>query len=193
MSSFELKTYDPERMSVSKPLFSHVATASGDMKVVFIAGQVGMDEHGKVAETYEAQVEQTVKNISMALAAAGARVTDIVKMNYYIVNYHPTDRPHVPIVLKWLNGHRPTTMLVPVQQLAKPEFLFEMDATAITPKDCVADKVPRPVPVADTTPCTRGGHNENCRCGSGWWRSVWPPSRRGLPKFWTNYARAGGS
>ncbi len=116
-----------------KPLFSHVVTASGDMKVVYTAGQVGLDEHGNVASTYEDQVAQTVKNIGRCLEAAGATVKDIVKINYYIVNYHPTNRPHVPIVLKFLNGHRCATTLVPVQQLAKPEFLFEMDVTAVIP------------------------------------------------------------
>ncbi|OKL56192.1 hypothetical protein UA08_08448 [Talaromyces atroroseus] len=124
----QLQTIDPAGMLDSKPLFSHVTTASGDMKLVFVAGQVGMDEHGNVADTYEGQVAQTVKNIGRCLAAAGARVTDIVKINYYIVNYDPNNRPHVPIVLNFFNGHRASTMLVPVVCLAKPELLFEMDA-----------------------------------------------------------------
>ncbi|XXH01238.1 hypothetical protein Hte_007592 [Hypoxylon texense] len=132
---FETKTIDPEGMFDPKPLFSHVCTASGDMKVVFTAGQVGIDEHGNVAPTYEGQVEQAVKNISRCLEAAGAKVTDIVKINYYIVNYDPVDRPHVPIVLKFLDGHRCSTTLVPVPCLAKPELLFELDATAVMPAD----------------------------------------------------------
>lgn len=147
---FELATLDPTGMLDSKPLFSHVATASGDMKVVFVAGQVGMDERGRVAPTYEGQVEQTLRNLSRCLEAAGARVTDVVKMNYYIVKYHPDHRPHVPLVLRFLDGHRPATMLVPVAQLARPEFLFEMDLTAVVPRDRAAGGggggVPRPVP-----------------------------------------------
>lgn len=132
---FQMQTLDPTGLFDSKPLFSHVCTASGDMKVVFTAGQVGMDQDGNIAPTYEGQVAQTVKNISRCLDTAGATVKDIVKINYYIVNYSPTDRPHVPIVLKFLNGHRPSTTLVPVHCLAKPDFLFEMDATAVIPRN----------------------------------------------------------
>jgi monoamine oxidase len=149
-SAFDLQSLDPAGLVEAKPLFSHVTTASGDMKVVYVAGQVGMDENGKVADTYEGQVRQTVKNIGTCLAAAGATVKDIVKVNYYIVNYDPDNRPHVPIVLDFYNGHRPATMLVPVPCLAKPEFLFEMDATAVIPRNRAS--VPRTPPnVVDTT------------------------------------------
>jgi monoamine oxidase len=131
--SLEVQNHDPKPMFDPRPLFSHVVTASGDMKVVWTAGQVGLDENGKVASTYEGQVTQAVENISRCLEAAGASVKDVVKINYYIVNYHPDIRPHVPIVLKWLDGHRCATTLVPVQCLARPEFLFELDATAVIP------------------------------------------------------------
>lgn len=152
VAPFKRQTLDPAGMLDSKPLFAHVATASGDMKLVFVAGQVGMDENGKVADTYEGQVEQTVKNIGTCLAAAGAKVTDIIKITYYIVNYHPTSRPHVPIVLNFLNGHRCATMLVPVTCLAKPEFLFEMDVTAAIPRERPMDDVAMPIrPVSTDT------------------------------------------
>ncbi|KAJ4506733.1 hypothetical protein HRR83_003043 [Exophiala dermatitidis] len=147
---FSLQTLDPTGLASSKPLFSHVTTASGDMKVVFIAGQVGMDENGNVAKAYEDQVRQTVKNIGTCLAAAGAKVTDIVKVNYYIVNYDPNNRPHVPIVLDFYAGHRPSTMLVPVPCLAKPELLFEMDVTAVIPRDRGIEPIPQPIPVTET-------------------------------------------
>jgi enamine deaminase RidA (YjgF/YER057c/UK114 family) len=120
------------------------------MKLVFVAGQVGMDYNGKVADTYEVQVEQTVKYISTCLAAAATKVTDIIKITYYSVNYHHTNRLHVPIVLKFPNGRRCATMLVPVTCFAKPKFLFEMNITAAIPRERAIGDIPKSILPAST-------------------------------------------
>ena len=39
-----------------------------------------------------AQTEQVFKNLQRALAAAGARVEDLVKSTVFVVNYKPADR-----------------------------------------------------------------------------------------------------
>lgn len=144
--SFALERINPTGLADPKPLFSHVTTASGDMKLIYIAGEVGQDDKGKFPASYEEQVKKTVENLGIALAAAGATVADILKATYYIVNYDATNRPHVPIVLDFYKGHCPATVLIPVKELAFPGLLFEMDIVAAVPRSRSAPVVPKPLP-----------------------------------------------
>ena len=63
------------------PAFSQVVIASGK-RMVYTAGQVSIDERGTLvgADDLAAQTTQTMRNVGLALAAAGARYSDIVKI-----------------------------------------------------------------------------------------------------------------
>lgn len=123
-------TIDPHRLFDSRPVFSHVATSTGPSRIVATAGQVGADENGKVPEDLDEQIALAMRNLGRCLEAAGATVTDVFKMVYYIVDYDPNKRRHTKHVRAFLNGHRPATTLVPVPALANPEFRFEIEAYA---------------------------------------------------------------
>jgi enamine deaminase RidA (YjgF/YER057c/UK114 family) len=72
-----------------------VVEVPGPAKMVFIAGQIALDKDGKVVGEgdMKAQAEQVFKNLEAALAAAGAKFTDVVKMNTYV-----TDMDKAPAV-----------------------------------------------------------------------------------------------
>ncbi|KTR82721.1 RidA family protein [Leucobacter chromiiresistens] len=101
--------------------------------VVYLRGQIGQDLDtresvgiGDVA----AQTEQAMANIEMLLAEAGSRLADIVKITIYIVD--PRYREDVyRTVGKWLRGVHPVSTGIVVQALARPEWLVEIDATAV--------------------------------------------------------------
>lgn len=114
----------------SRPTFSHVGTSTGPSRIIITAGQVGADENGIVPASLDDQIALAFENLGRCLEAAGATVSDIIKLTYYIVNYDPKKRRHTPYLIRFLNGHRPATTLVPVPTLAIPEFLFEIEATA---------------------------------------------------------------
>src|SRR3954447_24914269 len=63
------------------PGFSQVVVASGS-RMVHTAGQVSIDEHGALvgAGDLAAQTAQAMRNVGLALAAAGATFADIVKI-----------------------------------------------------------------------------------------------------------------
>ncbi|RDL32481.1 Amine oxidase [Venustampulla echinocandica] len=128
--SSSARSIDPYRMMDGRPTFSHVATSTGPSRIIITAGQVGADENGIVPATPSDQIALAFENLSRCLEAAGAGVADILKLTYYIVNYDPKNRHHAPHLIKFLNGHRPATTLVPVTALANPEYLFEIEATA---------------------------------------------------------------
>jgi monoamine oxidase len=129
-SATAILTIDPHKLFDSRPTFSHVATSTGPSRIIITAGQVGSDSNGVVPVSLDDQIALAFENLGRCLEAAGATVTDIIKLTYYIVNYDPKKRRHTPHLLRFLNGHRPATTLVPVPALVVPELLFEIEATA---------------------------------------------------------------
>jgi len=125
-----VQTIDPHRLWDSRPVFSHVATSTGPCRIVATAGQVGADHNRVVPKDIDTQIALAMKNLRRCLEAAGATVTDVFKLVYYIVDYDPKNRKHTKHVQAFLNGHRPATTLVPVPALADPEFKFEIEAYA---------------------------------------------------------------
>lgn len=101
--------------------------------VVYLRGQIGQDLEtresvgiGDVA----AQTEQAMKNIAVLLEEAGSRLEDIVKVTVYIID--PRYREDVyRTVGRWLKGVYPVSTGIVVQALARPEWLVEIDATAV--------------------------------------------------------------
>jgi monoamine oxidase len=127
-SKTNVVTIDPHGLFDSRPTFSHVASSSRPARLVTTAGQVGADEDGVVPSDLDEQIKLAFVNLQRCLDAAGASVADIMKLVYYIVDYDPDHRRHTKHLQAFLNGHRPATTLVPVAKLARPEFLFEIEA-----------------------------------------------------------------
>jgi enamine deaminase RidA (YjgF/YER057c/UK114 family) len=114
--------------------YTHVVTARG--KMIFIAGQVAYDADAQLVGEgdLKAQAQQVFENLRIALAAAGATFEDVVKLTVYIVNYTPSDRAVlVEVRDRYVSReHPPASTLLGVQSLARPEFLIEIDAIAVT-------------------------------------------------------------
>ena len=113
--------------------YSHVVSARG--RHVFIAGQVAFDAEGRVvgAGDLRAQTEQVFKNLQRALAAAGARLEDLVKTTIFVVGYRPADREVIAEVRSRVYGNvePPASTLVGVQALVVPELMIEIEAVAV--------------------------------------------------------------
>lgn len=128
------RSITPHFMMDGRPTFSHVSTTTGPSRIIITAGQVGADENGVVPKIPSDQIALAFENLARCLEAAGAGVKDIMKLTYYIVGYDHKNRRHAPHLIKFLNGHRPATTLIPVNALAVPEYLFEIEATAAVPQ-----------------------------------------------------------
>jgi enamine deaminase RidA (YjgF/YER057c/UK114 family) len=116
------------------PAFSQVVASSGG-RTIYTAGQVSIDERGALvgAGDLAAQTTQVMRNIGLALSAVGASYTDIVKITTYVVNYKPEYRSIVSQARApfFANGTPPASTLVGVAALALPEWLVEIEATAV--------------------------------------------------------------
>jgi len=67
------------------PGYTHLATVSG-ARLVFIAGQVPLNERGELVGRGDAiaQARQCLRNLAACLAAAGATPGDVVRTTVYV-------------------------------------------------------------------------------------------------------------
>jgi enamine deaminase RidA (YjgF/YER057c/UK114 family) len=114
--------------------WTHVVSSRGG-KTIHISGQVGIDAAGRVVGRgdLKAQTEQAFKNIQIALAAVGANFADVVKTSLFVVGLKPE---HVPIIREVRSRyvskeHPPASTLVGVSALVGPDWLIEIEATAV--------------------------------------------------------------
>lgn len=116
------------------PAFSQVVAASG-RRTIYTAGQVSIDERGALVGPGDlaAQTAQVMRNVGLALAAAGAGYADIVKITTYVVNYRPEDRAVIGKARApfFADATPPASTLVGVAALALPEWLVEIEAVAV--------------------------------------------------------------
>lgn len=111
--------------------YSHVVLGTG--RFVAVAGQVAVDEDGKVTGEGdpEAQARQVFENLRRCLAAAGASFDDVVKLTFFV-----TDMAHMPAIRRARVEHIPDDRLpaasaIQVAALVRPEFLLEIEALAV--------------------------------------------------------------
>lgn len=121
-----MKTVD---LSTTRGQYFAPATSSNAPEIIHVSGQVGALKSGKVPPCYESQIHLALLNLRKVILSAGASISDVAKLTLFIVDYDPKRRLHTRHLQKFLRGHRPAISLVPVPQLAAPEWLFEIEAT----------------------------------------------------------------
>lgn len=110
-----------------------VVVARGTM--VFVRGQIGQDLDTRDSVGIgdaAAQAERAMANIKMLLEEAGSRLEHICKVTIYIID--PRYREAVyRVVGAWLKGVFPVSTGIVVSALARPEWVVEIDVTAVIP------------------------------------------------------------
>ena len=102
---------------------------------VYLRGQVGQDldtSNSVGIGDVEAQAEQAMRNVAQLLGEAGSRLEDVVKIVIYLVDPRYRE-PVYRVVGRWLKGVYPVSTGVVVSALARPEWLVEIDVTAVIP------------------------------------------------------------
>lgn len=105
--------------------------------MVFVRGQVGQDLDTSASVGFgdaTAQAEQAMANISLLLDEAGSRLEHICKIVVYLVDARYRE-PVYRVIGKWLKGVYPVSTGLVVSALARPEWLVEIDVTAVIPQE----------------------------------------------------------
>ena len=114
--------------------FSQVIVSTGT-KIIHCAGQTAWDKDMNLVggDDLEKQMVQSLQNVKTALAAGGATLQDVVRLDIYLVDYNADKIPAVGAALgRFFDpDHLPANTLLGIQALALPEFLVEVTATAV--------------------------------------------------------------
>ncbi|MCC6606298.1 MAG: RidA family protein [Anaerolineae bacterium] len=113
--------------------FSQIVVAQSQ-RTVYFSGQVAWDEHENIvgANDLRAQVWQSLRNVKTAVTTAGATLNDIVTLRIYIVQSWMDQTAPVSEGLKeFFPENPPATTWIGVYGLARPEFLIEIEGTAV--------------------------------------------------------------
>lgn len=100
--------------------------------IVEVTGTVAVDEQGKIAgagNAYE-QTKFIIQKIEKVLHQAGAKLSDVVRTRVFVTNislWEEYGRAHG----EFFKTIKPCTTLVEVSKLISPEYLIEIEATAI--------------------------------------------------------------
>ena len=124
------RTNPPE---LSKPTgYTHVVEVTGPAKTIYISGQIAYDKDGTLvgAGDMKAQAEQVFKNLEIALTAAGAKFSDVVKMNSYITDMSKAQAVR-DVRSRYFAETSPASTFVQVAGLVRPELLLEIEVVAV--------------------------------------------------------------
>ena len=114
--------------------FSHATRQRGG-DTLHLAGQVAWDRNCTVVGVGDlaAQTRQALANLRAVLASVGATPADVVRLRTYVVNHSPEKLgPVLGAVAEFYAGATPApNTFIGVQALALPDFLIEIEATAV--------------------------------------------------------------
>ncbi|NRQ33856.1 RidA family protein [Nonomuraea sp. NN258] len=129
MTRFELST--PDTLPPANG-YSHVASVPPGHRLVWTSSQVPVEADGALAPAgdWEAQTRLVFRNLEQALKAAGAGWADVFKLTFYV-----TDTAELATVRRVRDefvdvGRPPTSSLVQVAGLFRPDVLIEVEAVA---------------------------------------------------------------
>lgn len=111
--------------------YSHVVEVTPG-RTLYISGQIAFDERGKLVGLGDvgAQTRQVFENLKIALAAADAKLEDVVKITVFMKDVSQIDAFR-SVRDAYFKGKPPASSLVEISQLVSPELLIEIEAIAV--------------------------------------------------------------
>ncbi|MDQ0708559.1 enamine deaminase RidA (YjgF/YER057c/UK114 family) [Arthrobacter woluwensis] len=127
----DITTLQPEGL-VKSPAFSHVAIVPPGATTIYVGGQNGVDESGRVVSDDAAEQSlRAVENARVALAAAGAGLSDVVQWTVLIqadADLRAAYGAIAPLLAR--EGAPPLVTAALVAGLGVPGALIELSAVA---------------------------------------------------------------
>jgi enamine deaminase RidA (YjgF/YER057c/UK114 family) len=128
----------PPGLGVPIGPYSHVFSVDVQSfsRLVFIAGQVGMDREGNIQQPGDmgAQFVQTYANLQAAVEAAGGTMASIVSLRTFLTRaddlpaFTASRAEHYPRLFP--EGVYPPNTLLIIDRLVHPDLLLEIEAVA---------------------------------------------------------------
>lgn len=121
----------PDGYKARNNIYTQVIKSTGTT-MVHVAGTVPMDGNGTPFKgSMKEQTQLVWKNIGISLAAFGAKPSDVVRINQFTTDIDTYLKEGLPEMENFFGENKPTSTLVEVKRLVMPEWLIEIEATAI--------------------------------------------------------------
>ena len=129
----DLERINPDGMyKPNKNIYSQVVKSAG-ATTVHVAGTVPFDEEANVVgiDDMKLQVIKILDNIRKSLDAAGATPADVVRINVYTLDVDDYVSNGAPEVISFFGDNKPASTTVQVSRLVHPDWVVEIEATAV--------------------------------------------------------------
>ncbi|MEM7424580.1 MAG: RidA family protein [Pseudomonadota bacterium] len=124
------KIIAPTGMPPPASHYDHGVLVPAPRETLYLAGQLGTRPDGTISGTFEEQAQQAWRNVLLLLDEAQMSVGDIVKVTSFLVH-----REHVEAYVAChkdaVGDHKPPWTLLIVAGLGSPDYLVELDVTAV--------------------------------------------------------------
>jgi len=125
-----MRAINPSSVHPPVAAYSHAIEVPAQAMRLIVSGQLGLCPDGSVPETAEGQAEQAWRNLLAILADADYALSDVARLRIYVTD--AGDLPAIRTVRdRFLGDCRPASTLVVISGLAKPEYVYEMEAEAV--------------------------------------------------------------
>lgn len=104
---------------------------------VFVAGMIGWDATGRLAQGFIPQLEQVLRNVVAVLAEADAGPEHVVRMTWYVkdLEAYRENLAEIGQTYRRVMGKNfPTMAVVGVTDLVERGAIIEIEATAVLPE-----------------------------------------------------------
>ena len=118
----------------SNAAFSQVASVhSNGVKTIYVSGQVGIRD-GEIPNSFIEQMDIVFSNMARQLEAAGASMSDVIKLTGFVVNMDAERRTvYSEVRARYFSAQSPppASTLIGVSELVSPNLLVEVEAVAV--------------------------------------------------------------
>jgi 2-iminobutanoate/2-iminopropanoate deaminase len=122
----------PKRLIGGVPVYAPaVVVVPG--KLVFLSGMLSRNAAGEIVGKGDmgAQIRQVGENMKVALEAAGASLSDLVRTQTFVTDIEEFFR-HIDERMKYFFAS-PTSATIQISRLSHPDFMIEVEAMAAIP------------------------------------------------------------
>jgi enamine deaminase RidA (YjgF/YER057c/UK114 family) len=130
-----IRSVTPPTIAPPFARYAHAVAAPPGRGLLLTSGQLALATDGTIPDGAEAQTRLILSNIDAIFAEAGTDKSSLLRLNAYV-----TDRAHMAGYMAARDGwladvpHLPASTLMIVAGFTRPEFVVEIEATALSPE-----------------------------------------------------------
>lgn len=129
-----MKVINPESLGKPHGYSNGILHPSG--KILFVAGQIGWDKSGQLAEGFTLQFQQALRNVLEVVREAGGSPENVGRFTIYVKDkkeYKNLQKEIGQSYRQLMGKHFPAMALLVVKDFMEEGALVEIEATAVIP------------------------------------------------------------